>query len=207
MLVRIHPETPEERKIDEVVKCLRDGGVVIFPTDTIYAIGADLTKHKALEKVAKLKGIELKEANFSLICQNLSHLADYAKQIDTPTYKVLKRAFPGPFTFILPASSLVPKLFNNKKKTIGIRVPDNKIALQLVEALGNPILSTSVTADEDEVIEYSTNPELIFEKYEHLVDMVVDGGIGSPEGSTVIDCSNGEFEVLREGVGNINDLN
>ena len=206
MLVRIHPDNPDERKIDQVVKCLRDGGVVIFPTDTLYAIGADLTKHKALEKVAKLKGIELKEANFSIICQNLSHLADYAKQIDTPSYKVLKRAFPGPFTFILSASSMVPKLFNNKKKTIGIRVPNNKIALQLVESLGNPLLSTSVTADEDEVIEYSTNPELIYEKYEHLVDMVIDGGIGSAEGSTVVDFSSGELELVRAGSGDINDL-
>lgn len=204
MLLSIHPSNPEPRKINQVVECLANGGVIIFPTDTVYAIGADLSKHKALEKVAKIKGIKLEEANFSIVCHNLSHLSDYAKQIETPVYKVLRRAFPGPFTFILKASNLVPKLFNNKKKTIGIRVPDHNIPLALVEALGNPIISTSVH-DTDEIIEYTTDPELIHEHYGTVVDIVIDGGIGGNEASTVVSCVDG-IEVIREGKGDINQI-
>ncbi len=199
MIVRIHPDNPDPRKMKQVVKVLQDGGVIIFPTDSVYAIGADLKDHRALEKVAKLKGIELKQANFSLICEDLSHLSDFTRQIDTPTFKVLRKAFPGPFTFILPASSQVPKMFNNKKKTVGIRVPDNNIARELVSMLGNPLVATSVH-DEDEILEYTTDPELIHERYENLVDLVIDGGFGDNIGSTVIDCTDG-MVLVREGKG------
>ena len=175
MLKRIYNDQPSEKKIDEVVQCLRNGGVIIYPTDTVYGLGCDLNNKKALERVARIKGVKLKDAHFSFVCYDLSHLSEYAKQISTKTYKLLKRIFPGPYTVILKATGKIPKIFNTKKKTVGIRIPDNTISREIVRQLGSPILSTSIH-DEDDVIEYSTDPELIYEKYKHLVDVVIDGG-------------------------------
>ncbi|GAB3530766.1 L-threonylcarbamoyladenylate synthase [Pontibacter brevis] len=197
--LQIHPETPQQRKILEAVEILRNGGVIIYPTDTIYGLGCDIHNARAVERVCLIKGIKPDKANLSFICSDLTHISDYAK-IDTPTYKVMKKALPGPFTFVLNANSRVPK-YAGTKKTVGIRVPDSNIALQLVKELGNPILSTSIH-DDDEVIEYSTDPELIYEKYKNLVDAVIDGGPGKNVASTVVDVTN-NFEVLREGAGDI----
>lgn len=200
MLLRINPDKPNYDEIAQVVKCLRDGGVVIYPTDTVYGIGCDINKQRAVEKVCKIKGIDPEKANFSFICSDLSHLSDFTKPIDTATYKLMKKALPGPFTFILEANNNVPKLFRSKKKTVGIRIPENTICLEIVKQLGNPIMSTSVH-DDDEIIEYTTDPELIHEKYKDMVDIVIAGGYGNNEASTVVDCSNGEFTVLRQGLG------
>lgn len=200
MLLRINPEKPNYDEIAQVVKCLRDGGVVIYPTDTVYGIGCDINKQRAVERVCKIKGIDPEKANFSFICSDLSHLADFTKPISTATYKVMKKALPGPFTFILEANNNVPKLFKSKKKTVGIRIPDNTICLEIVKQLGNPIMSTSVH-DDDEIIEYTTDPELIHEKYKDIVDIVIAGGYGNNEASTVVDCSEGEFEIIRQGLG------
>lgn len=201
MLKRIYNDHPNEKKIDEVVQCLRNGGVVIYPTDTVYGLGCDLNNKKALERVARIKGVKLKDAHFSFVCYDLSHLSEYAKQISTKTYKLLKRIFPGPYTVILNATGKIPKIFNTKKKTVGIRIPDNTISREIVRQLGSPILSTSIH-DEDEVIEYSTDPELIYEKYKHQVDIVIDGGYGKNLASTVIDCTDdNEYMILREGKG------
>lgn len=205
MLLKIHPKNPEERKIIQVVDCLRDGGVVIYPTDTVYGIGCDIYNQKAVERICRLRKIDMKKANFSFVCYDLSHLSDFARNVDTPTYKLMKKAFPGPFTFVLQAKNTVPDLFRSKKKTVGIRIPDNNIAREIVNMLGNPIMSASVH-DDDEVIEYTTNPELIHEKYEDLVDMVIDGGFGDNQVSTVIDCSNGVPVVLRQGKGLLDDI-
>lgn len=198
-LLQIHPENPQQRKILEAVDILRKGGVIIYPTDTIYGLGCDIHNTRAVERVCQIKGIKPDKANLSFICSDLTHISDYAK-IDTPTYKVMKKALPGPFTFVLDANSRVPKYVGNKK-TVGIRVPGNNIALTLVRELGNPILSTSIH-DDDEILEYSTDPELIFEKYRNLVDAVIDGGPGNNVASTVVDVTN-NFEVLREGAGDI----
>jgi len=200
MLLRINPEKPNYDEIAQVVKCLRDGGVVIYPTDTVYGIGCDINKQRAVERVCKIKGIDPEKANFSFICSDLSHLADFTKPISTATYKVMKKALPGPFTFILEANNNVPKLFKSKKKTVGIRIPNNTICLEIVNQLGNPIMSTSVH-DDDEIIEYTTDPELIHEKYKDIVDIVIAGGYGNNEASTIVDCSEGEFEIIRQGLG------
>lgn len=202
--IKIYPDNPNEKEIAKVVKVLKDGGLVIYPTDTVYGLGCDITNSKALERVAKLKGIKLDKANFSFICHDLSNISDYVRQIDTATFKILKRALPGPYTFILPGNNNLPKEFK-KKKTVGIRVPDNSIILELVRQLGNPIVSTSIH-DEDEVLEYSTDPELIFEKWQHLVDVVIDGGYGDNVASTIIDLSEFEPVVVREGKGSIDFL-
>jgi tRNA threonylcarbamoyl adenosine modification protein (Sua5/YciO/YrdC/YwlC family) len=202
--IKIYEDKPNEAAIAKVVKVLQDGGLVIYPTDTVYGLGCDITNTKALERIAKIKGVKLEKANFSFICHDLSNLSDYVKQIDTATFKILKRALPGPYTFILPGNSNLPKEFK-KKTTVGIRVPDNSIALEIVKILGNPIVSTSIR-DEDEVIEYTTDPELIFEKWQNLVDMVIDGGYGDNIGSTIIDLSVDEPEVVREGKGSLNIL-
>ncbi|HCY97750.1 MAG TPA: threonylcarbamoyl-AMP synthase [Polaribacter sp.] len=183
--IKLYNENPNPKEIAKVVKILQAGGLVIYPTDTVYGLGCDLTKVKALEKIAQLKGVKLEKANFSLICNDLSHLSDYVKQIDSATFKILKRALPGPYTFILPGSTNLPKVFK-KKKTVGIRIPDNNIIRTLVAELGNPIVSTSIR-DEDDVLEYTTDPELIFEKWQNSVDVVIDGGYGDNEASTVID--------------------
>jgi len=200
LLLRINPDKPNYDEIAQVVKCLRDGGVVIYPTDTVYGIGCDINKQRAVEKVCKIKGVDPEKANFSFICSDLSHLADFTKPIDTVTYKLMKKALPGPFTFILEANNNVPKLFRSKKKTVGIRIPDNIICLEIVKQLGNPIMSTSVH-DDDEIIEYTTDPELIHQKYKDIVDIVIAGGYGNNEASTVVDCTNEEFRILRQGLG------
>lgn len=204
-LIRIYEENPNPREIDKVVEILRRGGLVIYPTDTVYGLGCDITNTKALEKIARIKGIKLEKANFSFICADLSNLSDYVRQIDTTTFKILKRALPGPYTFILPGNNNLPKIFK-KKKTVGIRVPDNSIALSLVSKLGNPIISTSIY-DEDELIEYTTDPELIHEKWNNLVSVVIDGGYGDNVASTVIDLSEGEPRVIREGKGSLEVIN
>jgi tRNA threonylcarbamoyl adenosine modification protein (Sua5/YciO/YrdC/YwlC family) len=197
--IKIYPENPNEKEIAKVVRILQDGGIIIYPTDTVYGLGCDITNSRALERIAKIKGIKLEKANFSFVCSDLSNLSDYVKQIDTATFKILKRSLPGPYTFILPGNNKLPKEFK-KKNTVGIRVPDNNIALEIVRQLGNPIVSTSIY-DEDEVIEYSTDPELIFEKWQNLVDAVIDGGYGDNVASTVIDLSGPEPVLVREGKG------
>jgi tRNA threonylcarbamoyl adenosine modification protein (Sua5/YciO/YrdC/YwlC family) len=203
-IIKIYPDKPSEAAIAKVVKILKDGGLVIYPTDTVYGLGCDITNSRALEKIAKIKGVKLEKANFSFICHDLSNLSDYVKQIDTSTFKLLKRALPGPYTFILPGNNNLPKEFK-KKTTVGIRVPDNSIALEIVRQLGNPIVSTSIR-DEDEVIEYTTDPELIFEKWQNLVDLVIDGGYGDNIGSTIIDLSGDEPIIVREGKGSLDIL-
>ncbi|MCF4101233.1 threonylcarbamoyl-AMP synthase [Gillisia sp. M10.2A] len=200
-LIRIYEENPNPRDIKKVVDVLRRGGLVIYPTDTVYGLGCDITNTSALEKIAQIKGVKLEKANFSFICEDLSNLSDYVKQIDNQTFKILKRCLPGPYTFILPGSNNLPSVFK-KKKTVGIRVPDNSICQAIVRELGNPVVSTSIR-DEDEVIEYTTDPELILEKWDKLVDIVVDGGYGDNIPSTVIDMTSGIPEVIREGKGTI----
>lgn len=199
--IRIYEENPSSREIDKVVKVLRRGGLIIYPTDTVYGLGCDITNIKALEKVARIKGVKLEKSNFSFVCHDLSNLSDYVKQIDTSVFKILKRALPGPYTFILPGSKTLPNPFK-KRKTVGIRVPDNNIALEIVKQLGNPIISTSIH-DEDEVLEYTTDPELILEKWNNLVDIVIDGGYGDNEPSTVIDLSEDTPVIVREGKGDL----
>lgn len=202
MLLRIYPENPSPRQIKMVIECLQDEGVIIFPTDTIYGLGCDIYKPKAIERIAQIKGIQVGKANFSFLCSNLSHLSDFTKPIRNDVFKLMKSTLPGPFTFILSANNNVPKLFQSKKKTVGIRVPDNNIPIEIIRELGNPIMSTSVH-DDDEIIEYTTDPELIHERYENLVDIVIDGGFGDNEPSTIIDCTGDEIEVIREGKGKL----
>ena len=203
MLKRIYNENPNEKKIDEVVKCLQNGGIIIYPTDTVYGLGCDINNKTALERIARIKGIKLKNANFSIICFDLSNLSKYAKQINSRTFKLLKRIFPGPFTIILKGTNKIPKIFSNKKKTVGIRIHDNNIIREISKKFGHAIISTSII-DEDSIIEYSTDPELIHEKYKDLVDIVIDGGFGMNVASTVVDCTNeNSYKILREGQGNI----
>jgi len=202
MLIKIYPENPNEKTIQQVVEVLRKGGIIIYPTDTVYGLGCDITNHKAIEQICKIRNIKPEKANFSFVCYDLSHISDFIKPIDNTTFRVLKKALPGPFTFIFNANNNVPKLLSSNKKTVGIRVPDNNIARCIVKELGNPILSTSIH-DDDDVIEYSTDPELIYEKYQDLVDMVVDGGYGDNIPSTVVDCTSGDFEIIREGKGEL----
>ncbi|SHH65308.1 L-threonylcarbamoyladenylate synthase [Winogradskyella jejuensis] len=199
--IKIYPENPNPKAIQRVVDVLKSGGLVIYPTDTVYGLGCDMTNMKALERLAKIKNVKLEKANFSFICEDLSNLSDYIKQIDTSTFKILKRALPGPYTFILPGSKNLPNPFK-KRKTVGIRVPDNSIILALLNALGNPIVSTSIR-DDDDVLEYTTDPELIHEKWDNLVDVVIDGGYGDNEASTVIDLSEDEPLIVREGKGSL----
>jgi tRNA threonylcarbamoyl adenosine modification protein (Sua5/YciO/YrdC/YwlC family) len=202
--IKIYEDKPNEAAIAKVVKVLKEGGLVIYPTDTVYGLGCDITNTKALERIAKIKGVKLDKANFSFVCHDLSNISDYVRQIDTTTFKILKRALPGPYTFILPGNNNLPKEFK-KKTTVGIRVPDNAIALEIVKQLGNPIVSTSIH-DDDDVIEYTTDPELIFEKWQNLVDLVIDGGYGNNVGSTIIDLSGDEPIVVREGKGSLDIL-
>lgn len=200
-LIKIYEDNPNPKEIKRVVDVLRSGGLVIYPSDTVYALGCDITHKGALERIAKIKGVKLEKANFSFICEDLSNLSDYVKQIDTSTFKLLKRALPGPYTFILPGNNNLPSVFK-KKKEVGIRVPDHPITQAIVSALGNPIVSTSIK-DDDEVIEYTTDPELIWEKWDKLVDIVVDGGYGGNVASTVIDLTGVEPELIREGKGSL----
>jgi len=199
--VKIYPENPNPKAVEKVVDVLQRGGLVIYPTDTVYGLGCDITNIKALERIAQIKGVKLEKSNFSFVCKDLSNLSDYVKQIDTSTFKILKRALPGAYTFILPGSKSLPNPFK-KRKTVGIRVPDNSITLALVSALGNPIVSTSIR-DEDDIIEYTTDPELILEKWDNLVDIVIDGGYGGNEASTIIDLSEKPPKVVREGKGSL----
>jgi tRNA threonylcarbamoyl adenosine modification protein (Sua5/YciO/YrdC/YwlC family) len=204
MLLKIYPENPNPRDVQTVIECLKDGGIIIYPTDTVYGMGCDIFKNKSVEKIALIKGIKVEKTNFSFICYDLSHLSDFCKPISNSTYKLMKKALPGPFTFILDANNNVPKLFQSKRKTVGIRIPDNNIARIIVNELGNPIMSTSIH-DEDDVIEYTTDPELIYEKWGEIVDIVIDGGYGDNEPSTVVSCINDEIDVIRQGKGMIED--
>jgi tRNA threonylcarbamoyl adenosine modification protein (Sua5/YciO/YrdC/YwlC family) len=205
MLLRINSENPDPRHVQQAVECLRDGGVIIYPTDTVYGIGCDIFKQRAVERICKLKNIDQAKANFSFVCHDLAHLSDYARQVSTPVFKVMRKALPGPFTFILEASSNVPKLFKNNKKTVGIRIPENLICRTIVRELGNPIMSTSVH-DDDEVIEYTTDPDVIYENFKDKVDIVVSGGYGNMQASTVVDCTNDEFRIIRQGLGNLEEF-
>ncbi|HNX07794.1 MAG TPA: L-threonylcarbamoyladenylate synthase [Bacteroidales bacterium] len=205
MLLKIHPQNPSDRQIKTAVNCLVSGGIVVYPTDTVYGLACDIYKPKALERIARIKNINLEKANFSFICYDLSTLSEYTRPISNTVYKLMRKSLPGPFTYILEANNNVPKIFHSKKRTIGIRVPDNNIARELVRQLGNPIASTSIR-DEDEIIEYTTDPELIHEKFHKLVDMVIDGGYGDNEASTVIDCTTGDPVLIRQGKGIIEDL-
>jgi tRNA threonylcarbamoyl adenosine modification protein (Sua5/YciO/YrdC/YwlC family) len=199
-LLEIHPDNPDKRKIQKVVDCLKEGGVIIYPTDTVYGIGCDLYNPKAIERVCRIKGVKPDKMHLSFICYDLSEISKYAKTLSTPTFRIMKKALPGAYTFILDSSNQVPKIFNVKKKQVGIRVPDHHVPRLIVKELGNPILTTSVK-DEDEVIEYMTDPSLIDEKYGHLVDMVIDSGYGGNIPSTVIDCTTDDFVLIREGAG------
>ncbi|HEY9081729.1 MAG TPA: L-threonylcarbamoyladenylate synthase [Vicingaceae bacterium] len=200
MLIKIYPENPDEKRIQQVIDVLKKGGVIVYPTDSVYSMGCDMANKRAVEKMAQLKGVKLEEANFSLICYDLSNISEYTVQFGTDIYKMMKRALPGPYTFILNANKNIPKLFQSKKQTIGIRVPDNNIARTIVYQLGNPMLSTSVH-DDDEILEYTTDPELIHERYDGQVDIVIDGGYGNNEASTVIDCTGETPEIVRQGIG------
>ncbi len=203
-LIKIYPDNPNEKAIDEVVAVLQKGGLVIYPTDTVYGLGCDITNQKALNRLAKLKGVKLEKANWSFICHDLSNLSDYVRQIDSWVFKILKKCLPGAFTFILPSNNKLSGVFK-KKKTVGIRVPDNAICQAIVERLGNPLVNTSIR-DDDTIVEYTTDPELIFEKWGKLVDVVIDGGYGGNTASTVVDLSNGEIDILREGKGDVSLL-
>jgi len=204
-LIKLYAENPDQKRMDQIVEVLRNGGVIIYPTDTVYGIGCDIFNQKAVEKVCRIKGINPNKINLSFICYDLSDISHYVKHLSTPVFKVMKKALPGPFTFILESSSRVPKILNAKKKSVGIRVPDHSIPREIVKQLGNPIITTSIR-DEDEVIEYSTDPSLIFEKFENLVDIVIDGGYGDNVASTVIDCTQDPMLIVREGKGDISQF-
>ncbi|MCC6181887.1 MAG: threonylcarbamoyl-AMP synthase [Bacteroidia bacterium] len=206
MLLHLNYENPQSKDIDAIVKCLKNDGVIIYPTDTVYSIGCDITSQKAIEKLARLKNIKPEKANFSFVCSDLSHLANYCRPISNTVFRIIKKALPGPYTFILEANNNVPKLLKQNKKTVGIRVPDNPICLAIVKELGNPIISTSLHNTDDEIAEYFSDPEVIHAEYESKVDMVIDGGFGNLYASTVLDCSSDEIVVLREGLGSLDIL-
>lgn len=203
--IRLYEQNPDPKRIRQVVEVLRNGGIIIYPTDTVYGMGCDITNQRAVERICKIKGINPKKHNFSFVCADLSNIAQYTRVITKPVFKMMKKGLPGPFTFILEASSVVPKILHSNKKTVGIRVPDHTISRAIVEELGQPILSTSIY-DEDEVIEYSTDPELIFEKYQHLVDIIIDGGYGQNVASTILDCTGDDVEIIRQGLGQLEDI-
>ncbi len=198
MLLHVHPEDPQPRNIKTIVECLHDGGVIIYPTDTIYGLGCDIFKHKAIERICRIKNVDPTKAQLSFVCYDLSDMSQYTKSISTPLYRLLKNYLPGPYTFILPASKEVPKILQSKKKTIGLRVPDNKISRAIVKESGNPILSASLPG---EMVEEYTDPELINENFKNLVDIIIDGGTGGIIPSTVVDCTNDQTVVLRKGLG------
>lgn len=202
MFIEVNTTNPDDRIVQDVVNILDKGGVIIYPTDTVYALGCSLMHKRAIEKLAKLKGLKLKKANFALICYDLSNLSEYTRYIDRPTYKILNKNLPGPFTFILPASTRIPKLFDSNKKTVGIRIPDSNFVRTLVQELGHPLVTTSIL-DDDQIIEYTTDPYAIQEKWESDVDIIIDGGYGKNEPSTVVDCSESEIEIIRQGVGEL----
>jgi tRNA threonylcarbamoyl adenosine modification protein (Sua5/YciO/YrdC/YwlC family) len=198
MLIHLHPQDPQPRNIKTIVECLKDGGVIIYPTDTIYGLGCDIFQHKAIERICRIKNVDPHKAQLSFVCYDLSDMSRFTKSIDTPLYRLLKSYLPGPFTFILPASKEVPKILQSKKNTIGLRVPDNNIARSIVHELGNPVLSSSLPG---EMVEEYTDPEIIHDKFENLVDIVINGGIGGMMPSTIIDCTKEEYEILRQGAG------
>lgn len=200
MLVKIYPENPNPKEVRRVVDVLKSGGIIIYPTDTVYGMGCDITHAKAVEKIARIRNVQVEKSNFSFITSDLSHLSEFSKPVSNSVFKILKRNLPGPFTFILNANSNVPKHFKGKKKTVGVRIPDNSIILEIVRELGNPIMSTSIH-DEDEIIEYSTDPELIHEKFEDLVDLVIDGGYGGNVPSTIVDFTGDTPVIIRQGKG------
>ncbi len=200
MLLKIYPDSPSHKNVQAVINTFEKGGLVIFPTDTIYGLGCGIRHIKAVTRIAKLKGIKKDKANFSMILNNLSMLADFTKPIDNHIFRIMRKNLPGPFTFILEANNSVPKIFQSKKKTIGIRIPDNPIITTIISEMGSPVITTSIR-DEDEIIEYTTDPELIYEKYENLVDIVIDGGHGDNEASTIVDCTSGEPVIMRQGKG------
>ncbi|MDR7131685.1 tRNA threonylcarbamoyl adenosine modification protein (Sua5/YciO/YrdC/YwlC family) [Algoriphagus sp. 4150] len=204
-LIRLYEENPDPDKVRQIAATLRNGGVVIYPTDTVYGMGCDIMNLRAVERICKIKGINPRKHNFSIICADLSNISQFTRVISKSVFKMMKKGLPGPFTFILEASNQVPKILHSNKKTLGIRVPDHNVPRMLVEELGHPILTTSIN-DEDEVIEYSTDPELIFEKYQHLVDIVIDGGYGQNIASTVLDCTGEDVEVIRQGLGKLEDI-
>ncbi|MFT6715992.1 MAG: tRNA threonylcarbamoyl adenosine modification protein (Sua5/YciO/YrdC/YwlC family) [Saprospiraceae bacterium] len=200
MLIQIHPDNPDQRKLSQVVKVLQKGGVIVYPTDTVYALACDINSKSAVEKICQLRGIKPNKANFSIVCKDLSELTEFAKQVNNSTFRLMKKALPGPYTFILNASKKSPGIFRKSKKTIGIRIPNNNIALAIVESLGNPIMTASLK-DNDDIVEYTTDPELIHENMANKVNLVIDGGFGQNAPSTIIDCSSGEPELIREGLG------
>jgi len=200
MLLRIYPENPNQDRIRKVVDVLEGGGIIIYPTDTVYAIGCDIKANKSIDKIARIKGLNPQNPDMSLIFHDMSQLSEYTIIRDNSVFKLLKRNLPGPFTFIVQANSTIPKLFKNKKKTVGIRIPDNNIVLELVKELGRPIITTSIH-DPDEVIEYTTDPELIYEKYQDFAEIVINGGYGRNEASTIVDCTSEEIRIIRQGLG------
>ena len=199
MLLHLHPENPQPRLLKRIADCLKDGGIIIYPTDTIYGLGCDIVQQRAIERICKIKNVDPQKAQLSFICRDLSDLSVYTKSIDTPLYRMLKSYLPGPYTFILPASKQVPKILKSKKDTIGLRVPDNIICHRILETLGNPILSTSLPG---EMVEEYTDPEIIFEKFKNQVDLVISGGMGGTVPSTIIDCTSDEWHITRQGMGN-----
>lgn len=201
MFLRIHPDNPQPRKIQQVINILKDGGIIIYPTDTIYGLGCDITNNRAVERICRIKGIKPQKANFSFICSDLSNISNYAKPFSNNVYKSMRRLLPGPYTFILNANNQVPKMLKNKKKTVGIRVPNSPIVKDLVEQLGSPLMSTSIKNTDDDIIEYPTDPEDIWDEYKNLVDVVIDGGFGGNIPSTILDCTSGDTELVREGLG------
>ena len=202
MILRVYKENPDPKKIRKIVDCLKDGGIIIYPTDTVYGIGCDINNKKAMERLCRIKAIDIKKHNLAFICYDLSHISDFTKQLSTSTYKLMKKALPGPYTFILRANNAIPKLFKNSKKEIGIRIPDNNIPREIVKELGNPIATSSVK-DDDMLIEYSTDPELIHEHFKKIVDIVIDGGFGETKPSTIIDCKEDNPQIIRKGKGDI----
>jgi len=201
MIIEINPDNIDDRLISQATQVLKSGGVLIFPTDTVYAMGCDLLSKKGLNEMAKLKNTKLSKSNFSIICHDLSNLSDYVKQIDRPTFKLLKQNLPGPFTFILNATNEISRVFDSNKKEIGIRIPNNKIVLRLVASLGNPIAVTSLHNEQDTLLDYFADPYAIYEQMDDKVDLIIDGGFGRLEGSTVVDCTSGEHKILRQGLG------
>ena len=201
-LLKIHPENPEMRKISRIVEVIRNGGIIIYPTDTVYGIGCDLMNKKAINRLLQIKGMKAKQLNLSFICEDLSQIAEFTRPISNPVFKIMRKCLPGPFTFLLDSNNKVPKILDQSKKTVGVRMPNNKIPLTIVTELGNPLISTSLK-DDDEVIEYITDPELICQKFGHLVDIIVDGGFSNNVPSTIVDCSAGGIDLIREGAGDV----
>jgi tRNA threonylcarbamoyl adenosine modification protein (Sua5/YciO/YrdC/YwlC family) len=206
MLIRLNDSKPDSKTISQIVSCLKDGGIIIYPTDTVYALGCDITQNKAVERICKLKNIKPDKSKFAFVCSDLSHLSEFTKPIPNHVFRVMKKALPGPYTFILEANSNVPKIIKQERKTVGIRVPKNIICREIIMALGNPIISTSLIDSNDDILEYFSDPEVIYQQYQDVVDMVIDGGHGNIYASTVIDCSKSEMEVIREGLGSLDVL-